>query len=344
MAIKDIYAFPTLIRVTGQLPSPNMWILEKFFREGEVFDTEEVEIQTLKGNKPIAPYVSDLQPGKVVLRTGYTARRYAPVPIKPARVITKNDIKVRAAGESLYNPDSPEARSRKLLAKDIVELNQTIDRRRIQQAAELMFTGKVTQVGEGVSEVIEFDFENSFVLSGTDTWDNAAAKPLEFLAMLRHTILSGNGPTPNVLLCDYDAAVALMRHPEVLKLADNKGVDVGNIDTTLMPDGVTYHGRLRDVGLDVYSYIGTYTDDEGKDVPFVPAGTVAMLAYSSFDTLFAASLLMDSETEQFVMVAQKVASQSWITKSPPQRWLELISRPLPVPDNVNGWAVAKVLA
>ncbi|MBY0088112.1 major capsid protein [Brevibacillus brevis] len=344
MAIKDLYALPTLIRVIGQLPPPSTYILDTFFQDGEPFDTEYVEIQTVKGNKPIAPYVSELQPGKVVLRTGFTAKQYKPALIKPARPITAIDLKVRAAGESLLNPDQPEVRARKLLAKDILDLQDTITRRLVQQASELIFTGKVTQIGEGVNQVIDYDFTNSIVLSGTDLWSNAASDPIKFLAQQRKKIMDANAPTPNIVLADYDAAVALMRHPKILELANNRGVDVGTIDTTLLPDGVTHHGRLRDVGLDVYSYTGTYTDDDGAEKPFIPTGTIAIMSTrDKFTFHYGANVIMDPKSEQFVRVRGKITPQSWVTVEPAQRWLQMLSRPLAVPANVAGWVVAKVL-
>lgn len=344
MAIKDLYALPTLLKVVGQLPRPSTYILDTFFQDGEPFDTETVEIQTYKGSKPIAPYVSELQPGKVILRTGFTASQYKPALIKPARPITAIDLKTRSAGESLINPDQPEVRARKLLARDMIELQDTITRRLVQQASELMFTGKVTQIGEGVNQVIDYDFTNIVTLSGTDLWSNEASDPIKFLAEQRKVVMDANAPTPNIVLADYDAAVSLMRHPKILKLADNKGVDVGNIDTTLLPDGVTYHGRLRDVGLDVYSYTGTYTNDAGQEVPFIPAGTIAIMSTrDKFTFHYGANIIMDPKTEQFVSARGKITPQSWVTIEPAQRWLQMLSRPLAVPANVDGWVVAKVL-
>lgn len=340
----DIYSFPTLLKVVGQLPPPSTYILETFFQDGDPFDTEYVEIQTMKGNKPIAPYVSELQPGKVVARGGFEAKQYKPALVKPSRAITSIDLKVRSAGESLINPDKPEVRARKLLAKDIIDLNDTIIRRRIQQASELLFTGKVTQIGEGISQILDYDFTNKVTLSGTDLWSDPASDPIAFLAARRRAIMDANAPTPNILLADYDAAVALMRHQKVLDLANNRGVDVGTIDTTLLPDGVTHHGRLRDVGLDVFSYTGTYTADDGTEQPFIPAGTIAILSTrDKFTFHYGANVIMDPQTQQFVRVMGQVTPQSWVTIEPAQRWLQLLSRPLPVPANVSGWYVAKVL-
>lgn len=344
MAYKDIYAVPTLLKVIEQAPPSSTYILDTFFQTGESFDTEWVEIQTKKGKKPIAPYVSELQPGKVVLRSGFQAKQYKPALIKPARPITVNDLKVRQAGESLINPESADVRARKLVARDLIDLQDTITRRKVEQAATLMFTGKITQKGEGVDQVIDYDFTNKVVLSGTDLWSNPASDPIAFLSARRKIILDGNAPTPDIVLADYNAAVALMRHPSILALADNRGVDVGNLDTTLLPDGVTYHGRLRDVGLDVYSYTGTYTDDAGVEQPFIPAGHIAMLSTrDKFTFHYGANIIMDPKTEQFVYARGEIIPQTWVTVEPPQRWLQLLSRPLAVPANVSGWYVAKVL-
>lgn len=341
---KSMYSLPTLIKVVGYLPSPDNYILNTFFVDGEPFATEHVEVQTMKGNKPLAPYVSELQPGKVVMRGTGTVKIYTPALVKPARPITLIDIRSRQVGETLYNPTPPDVRARKMLAKDMVELNDSIIRRKIQQGSELIFTGKITQIGEGVSQVIDYDFTNKFTLSGTDLWSDQNSDPIKFLSDRRLAIMASGAPTPNVILADHDAAVALMRHPAILKLADNKGVDIGNIDTRLLPEGVTHHGYLRDVGMDVFSYVGRYTDDDGVEHPFIPAGSIAILSSNDpFTFHYGAITIMEPKTEEFVLVQGQVVPQSWATREPAQRWLQLQSRPLAVPANVDGWAVAKVL-
>ncbi|MDF9845583.1 hypothetical protein M2105_006659, partial [Paenibacillus sp. PastF-1] len=58
---------------------------------------------------------------------------------------------------------------------------------------------------------------------------------------------------------------------------------------------------------------------------------------------YGANVIMDPKTEQFTKVTGQITPQSWVTVEPAQRWLQMLSRPLPVPANVAGWAVAKVL-
>ncbi|OPG98433.1 hypothetical protein B2I21_08770 [Chryseobacterium mucoviscidosis] len=338
----DIYSFPQLMRVVSALPTTSEYITKTFFSDGPVGLTTEIEIQTLRGKNRIAPYVSELQPGKIIARDKFTAEQYSPVPVKPARNITWNDLKVRAAGEMLYNPDSFETRQRKLIAKDMVELNDTIIRRKVEMASQLLFTGKVVQIGEGVKQEIDYKFQNNITLSGQDLWTSAGSDPLSFLANLRIGIMDKNGRTPRILLGDYNAMIALVRHESILKLADNKGLDIGNIDTRLLPDGVTYHGYLKDVGLDLYSYTGNYTDEKGVEHPFIPAGTVVMLPDGKpFEFLYAANPI--AIDEELKLVNTQVVAQVFMERKTAVRTLELQSRPFPVPENIENWAVAKVI-
>ncbi|MCC3379907.1 major capsid protein [Paenibacillus farraposensis] len=339
----DIYSLPQLLRVVGQLPQTSEYILSTFFSDGEVGLTTEIEIQTLKGKHRIAPYVSELQQGKIVLRDAFSAKQYSPVPVKPARNITYHDLKARQAGESLYNPDSVEQRLRKLIARDLVELNDTITRRKIEMASQMIFTGKVMQVGEGVEQELNYGFSNTITLSGKDLWSDPNSDPIKFLAGLRLSIMQKNGQTPRKVVGDYEALIALTRHPAILKLADNKGLTIGNIDTTLLPDGVTYHGFLRDVGLDLYSYTGTFVDDDGVEKPFIPAGTIVLLPEGKpFEFLYAANPVMVGD-DDIRLVNQQVVAQVFADRRTAVRTLELQSRPFPVPLNIENWYVAKVL-
>lgn len=338
----DIYSFPQLVKVVSALPTTSEYITKTFFSEGETGLTTEIEIQTLQGRNRIAPYVSELQSGKILARDKFEAKQYAPVPVKPARNITFNDLKVRQAGELLYAPDSFETRQRKLIAKDMVELNDSIVRRKVEMASQLIFTGKVIQIGEGVEQELDYGFENKKTLSGTDLWSNEASNPIAFLQNLRLAIMQKNGRTPRIVLGAYDAMVALTRHPSILKLLDNKGLDIGNVDTRLLPDGVTYHGYLRDVGVDLYSYTGNYSDEKGVEHPFIPNGTIVMLPDGKpFEFVYGANpVAIDKEMR---LVNLPVVAQVFMDERTAIRTLELQSRPFPVPENIENWYVAKVL-
>jgi hypothetical protein len=343
---RDIYSFPHLFRVVEALPNASTYILDQFFSEGETFETDEIEIQTKKGHKPIAPYVNELLPGKVVLRTGFTAQQYKPALVKPMRVITSIDLKVRQAGESLFNPDNPAVRAQKLLAKDVVELVDTITQRRGEMASSLMFTGKVVQLGEGVSQELDYDFENIYTLSGTDLFSNPAADVQSILSGIKQDVMTKSGRTPRKIFTTFAVGEAIMRHPKVVDIAkinNNAVINVGNLNQVLLPDGVTYHGYLQQIDLHVYSLTASYTNENGVETSFVPAGTLAMLPDGKpFEFAYGANLIM-GDNGAFQYVKAQITPQSWTTKEPAARYLQMLSRPFPIPADVNGWAVAKVL-
>lgn len=348
------YDVPTLLEIMEDLKSPSMYLFNQFTEEGQTFDTQEVEVRTYKGNTPVAPYVSELQEGKVLMRPVGQAETYRPATLKPARIITHVDIQVQSVYENVLNPLSPIERAQQMLAQDIIDLKDSIDRAQIQQVVQLLFTGKITQKGEGIDQQLDYGFQNKMTLSGTDLWDNPDSKPIEKLAQIRRMLMMKNVPTPNVVLGDYDSMVALTRHPDVLALADNNGLDIGRIDITNLPDGVTYHGYLRDPGVDLYSYTGMYsvydqTLNDGKggyrEEEVMPKGNIVVYnSAQKFRWNYGSNLIMNSEAEQFQLVRGKYCPESWVKKQPAARWLQIQSKPLLVPRNIEGWYVVKVLS
>ncbi|CAH1058858.1 major capsid protein [Paenibacillus pseudetheri] len=341
----DILEIPKLVRVVEAFPEDSYYLTDTFTREGEVFTTDEVEIQTKKGHRPLAPYVNELLPGKVVLRTGFTSKTYAPALLKPLRVITRHDLKVKQLGETLLNPKTPEQRYQELIVKDLSDLTDTIHRRKVEQVSGIMFTGKTVQIGEGVSQVLDWGFTNIEVLSGTDLFSNEATNVVEYLTDWVQEVMDKSGRTMRRVLTTAKVARTIVNHPTLLKLIEAKKetLDIGDLNQQILPEGVIYHGYLRQANLQIWSYTNSYSNDEGEDVSYIPDGTLALLPDGQpFEFLYGANLIANKEGD-FVFASEKILPQVLSEIEPPSRKLQLLSRPICVPDNVDGWYVAKVL-
>lgn len=341
----DILEIPKLVRVVEAFPQDSYYLTDTFASEGETFTTDEIEIQTKKGHRPLAPYVNELLPGKVVLRTGFTSKTYQPALLKPMRVITRHDVKVKQAGETLLNPKTPAQRYQELIVKDLAELNDTIDRRKVQQLSEIMFTGKTEQIGEGVSQILDWGFTNIEVLSGTDLFSNSNTNVVEYLSDWVQEVMDKSGRTMRRVLTTAKVARTIVNHPTLLKLIDAKKetLDVGDLNQQILPEGVIYHGYLRQANLQIWSYTNSYTDDEGNEVPYIPEGTLALLPDGKpFEFSYGANLVVNEDGD-FVFAQAKVYPQVLKEDEPPSRKLQLLSRPICVPENVDGWYVARVL-
>ncbi|KHF27314.1 Phage major capsid protein E [Anoxybacillus sp. BCO1] len=102
---------------------------------------------------------------------------------------------------------------------------------------------------------------------------------------------------------------------------------------------MTYIGRIAELGLNIYSYDEWYIDDDGTEKPMVPEKTVTIASSRArFDMLYGAYIDMEMGTMDLPRIPR-----SWVEKDPSTRWVQLISRPLPVPQHVDSIYVATVL-
>lgn len=345
--IHDVLEIPTLIQVLESFPLDSSYLLDSFASEGDIFETEEIEIRTKKGNRPLAPYVNELLPGKVVLRGQWSSKNYRPALLKPMRVITRHDLKVRQSNETVINPKSPEERYEDLIIQDLADLKESIKRRKVQQLAEIMFTGKTIQIGEGVSQQLDWEFDNIEVLSGSSSFADDSFDVVGYLTQKKLEVMRGSGISIRKVLATFDLAQRIVTHPTVLALIDAKKetLDVGNLNQQVdgLPDGVIYHGYLRQAALHIWSYTNSYTDENGNDVDYIPEGTLALLPDGQpFRFDYGANLVMD-EDGQVKLAAAEIYPQVFFQREPIKRELQLLSKPICIPENVNGWYVVKAM-
>ncbi|MCY9511875.1 major capsid protein [Paenibacillus larvae] len=340
----SIYDLRTLISAVRQIPPANTFLGDTLFTESTPFDTEQVEVEFQKGKRKMAPFVSPLLPGKVMDRQGYTTSFFKPALIKPMRAITSIDLNKKLFGQNPFETSSPEERAQELLARDLVELDDYITRREEWMRAQLLFTGKVIQKGDGVDQVLDFDFDNKAVLSGNAVWSNNASDPLGDLGKWRLQVIQKSGITPDVVIMSSDVATAFISNEKVQKALENRRINLANIDPKQLANGVTYHGTITSLGLELYSYDDWYLDDEtDEELPMVPTGTLAIASTRAKFSMHYGAVTIVSKEEEFSTIRGSRVPQSWVTKEPAQRFLQVSSRPLPIPGNSDSWFVAKVL-
>ncbi|PWK16068.1 major capsid protein [Tumebacillus permanentifrigoris] len=348
MAI-NIYTPRTMMGAVRQMMPVNTFLKTTFFGGvAKTFVTEVIDIDYYKGRRKMAPFVSPRLAGKVMERDGFQTQTYKPPLIKPLRPITSEDLKQRGAGENLYATKSPDERALELLAEDMIYLDDSITRREEWMCSQVMFHGKVHMIGEGVDQMLDYGFTNKVTLLGAEKWDSSESDPIEDLEDWRLDIIQKSGITPDTVVMSTDVVRTFVKHPKVKEVMDNLRIKLGQIEPRQLPNGVTYIGSITSLGLDIYSYNEWYLDDETDpanpvEVPMVPAGTVCMASTRVQASIhYGAVTLMDTKSEQFSTYEGERIPDSWVEKNPAQRWLQMNSRPLPVPQNVESWLVAKV--
>ncbi|MFH5187117.1 major capsid protein [Paenibacillus sp. TAB 01] len=345
---KDIslYEPRTLLKAVSLMLPAKTFLRSTFFSKNNTFVTESVDVDYYKGRRKMAPFVSPRLPGQVLARQGFTTKSYKPALIKPKTVLTVGDLNTRLAGENLYSGKSPDERAVELLAQDLATLDDTITRREEWMAAQVLFTGKVDMIGEGVEQTLDYDFTNNLVLTGTEKWDDPSSDPIRRLENLRLTVIQKSGLTPDIAILASDVVPNFRNNPIVQKLFDNRGMNIGKIDPKQLPNGATYIGTVVTTGMDLYSYDEWYLDDETDpenpvEKPMVPNGTV-MIGSTRAQSSMCYGAITLAQGENFVTYEGPRIPDSWMQKDPAARFAQLNSRPLPVPHEVDSWYVCKV--
>ncbi len=93
-------------------------------------------------------------------------------------------------------------------------------------------------------------------------------------------------------------------------MLDLRLVETGQIDPQALPNGVTYIGRIAELGLNIYSYDEWYIDDDGTEKPMVPEKTVTIASSRArFDMLYGAYIDMEMGTMDLPRIPR-----SWVEK------------------------------
>ena len=121
--------------------------------------------------------------------------------------------------------------------------------------------------GEDMSIQFYKGSSNPAVYTPTTDWDKPGADILGDIFAVAE-MLAAKGLPASDLLVSPDVGDAILHDETILKLLDNRNVNVGGIDPQQLPAGVTKIARLNAKGhvVDVLQYSASYTDDEDKEI------------------------------------------------------------------------------
>lgn len=346
----SIYDPRTMGKVISRMAPVRTFFKSTFFRNVETFVTETVDVDYKKGNRKLAPFVHRRIGGKTVPNTGYETKIYTPPLIAPDKVTSVDNRLKRQAGENPFSGRTPAERAVVKMAADFHELDEMITRREEWMCAQVIFTGSIPVIGEGIEETISFDFTNNeTITTAAKKWNNAGSDPIADLKRWRKIVQKNGFVNCDICIMADDVAEAFVNHEKVRKLLDTRGYDLATIKPRELPNGVTYVGTIHGEGLDIYTYSEWFLDDwtdpsAPKQKPLVPDGELALLSTAAeYSMYYGATTLIDKKTEEFYTVEGARVPDSWAERKPARRFLQLNSNPLPVPHEVDSWFVAKVL-
>lgn len=293
----------------------------------------------------MAPFVSPRRGGKIMKRDGFHTNTIHCPKLAPETILTVDDISKRAFGENVYSQDTPKQRRDKLLAQDLNDLQESIERRKEWMARQVVLDGgfDVADEEDGVNIHVDYGFTNKEVLLGDNMWFSEKADPDELLLEKRLEILKASGVCPDMIIGDAKTIRLYLNHPKVQKNADILNVKDARIEPRIIDDNITFYGRISSLDMDIYSYDEWFINDEtGKEEPMIPHGTIIIASSRGIGKWHYGAVTQVEPESGFQTYEAEIVPRYTIDEKNDLETLRETSRPIPVPDDVDSWAVLVV--
>ena len=351
----DIFATHTMLAAVQQINPLHTFLRDRYFPTNDstdLFATEDVLVEYRDGSKKLAPFVAPRKGGVTVLREGYTMERYTPPYIAPKRSLTADDLKKKGFGEALFSNLTPAQRQGALMMKDFEEMDIMIARREEAMAAETLLTNGcimkhiADDKAEGEEMSIQFydGAENTAQYTPDKDWDAADADIIGDIYAVCE-MLAAKGLGSSDLIVSPDVGTAILSNETILKLLDNRNINIGGVDPAELPNGVTKIARLNCKGhvVDVLQYSESYTNDAGENVNYITNGKAIVTAPGCGRTLYGAVTQVEQADGEFHTYTAKRVPKYYSDAKGNTRELYLTSCPLCIPNNKNAWYVINAI-
>lgn len=355
MSATTSFPFSTtdLIQVVPTLKRSQKFLLDSFFPNIKMSDTEYVAIDIDVGLRRMSPFVSPLVEGKLVEQRRYQTNIYKPAYIKDKRAPDLRKPVMRQIGERIGGGDlSGAEREMANINFEMADQIDMLDRRLEWMAAQTLSTGKLTVTGEGFpTEVIDFgrDASLSVALTGNNRWgivanfdaDGRDPVPTLSIETWQHQIMKLSGgvakdivftTTPWLAFLNAKGVQGAIYYPKLGESGNtvNNGPQIAR--------GAQYKGRWGQY--DLWLYNDWFIDDNGVEQPMLVDGTVLMSGPDLMGTRAFGQILDPA----FNYAALPYAPKTWVENDPAQRILLMQSSPLVIPSRVNASFAANVCA
>lgn len=342
---KDTFS---LMQAVERMKTPASFLLDTFFPQvPAVATSKKIAVETRKRGRTLAPFVSRGASGVNVKRAGSKIALYEAPMMGPRTVIDPEQLDQRAFAENIVSTMTPAQRAAQMQAEDLSYLQGTIINRKNKMAADLLTTGKCkiegyADDGETV-QVDEIDFEFEQDITPTTTWDQAGADIYGDLKMASEKIQENAGIVPTVLVVGKNVEKYILDNASInkmLAIPNRENMSMFSFAPEYLSPQVRYVGRIISLNIDVYAYLETYQDDEGKVKSFI-GDDAAVLGVPGRGRQQHAAVTLLNDDNQFTTYAGIYVPYYYANKATQELTLSVYSRCVLIPETIDDWATIK---
>jgi len=324
----DRYATEVLQAVVRELQgNMSSWLLDTFFPSSPTFNTEQVSWDVDLGKeRRLAPFVSPLVAGQVRRKDGYRTDTLTPAYIKEKRTVDPNRPFKRLPGEPTGGDLSPAEREDRILREELQDALDEWQNRLIHMAVDVLLDARITIAGEGYPTT-EVDFgrdpELTISKASGSKWGETGVDPLQDIETWATLVQDKSGRHPTRVIMDPKAWRVFRAQDSVQKLLETRRGSTSRAETGPGAErGPQFKGQIGE--FEIWVFQDWYTDDAGTNQYLLPDNTV-MMPSTDIEGARLFGAIRDAELGY---PETDVATKSWMTQDPGQRWVMIQSAPM----------------
>lgn len=330
------------------------YLRDTFFNTTVLSKAKFVSFDLLpNGDHGMAPFVNRRVGGKRIELQGFSNKMYEPPVVGNYFTVTPEDGFMRAPGRTEYDLAGPKSYLQEQIARGLRRIENKISRREEWMCAQALINGHIEVSGDGVSDDILFwsqlpeNEQPKTTLATLWTANGVTAlNVIEDLNEIVDKVVMSSGLTPTKIICGKNVINALRKILGESKLLDSRNVDMGSIAPQALPNGVRRLGYLADPGLEIYSYIARYEDEESGTIhPMIPDDKILFVS-PEIDTIMAyggIAIGWKDDGEPDIKPGTRFSFERPHDSLEQGRSIFLQSAPLPIVQSTNGFHVLKAV-
>lgn len=338
----DVFTTRQLVKLVEDIRRPRTFLLDTFFPEVQIFDTEVIDFDLLTSGRKLAPFVSPLVAGKPRKERGFVTKTFKPAYVKPKTPIKIGGAMKRRPGERIAGARTPQERHDDAVMEALEDHLDEITRRKEWMAASALDTGTVIVEGEDFPKQ-EVDFGRHADLTVTltlgDRWGQAGINVLDTIEAWAQKVQDISGAVSNQVVMDPKAWQIARADEAFLKLLDNRRQATGNVELGPVTAPLTGARSVGNIGdFDFWVYQEVYEDEAGVAQKLLPDYTV-FLGGAQIEGVQAHGAIQDPRAG---LAAMEAYPSNWVENDPPLEFAMTQSAPLVIPSRVNASFRARV--
>lgn len=327
----DFYSTSVIREVRSSFGRKENWLVDMFFKKKTTVSDENIILELKKGHNNAAPFISDVENGRVIKEKGRVSNVIKAPSIGVETPLTAKDVFMRVVGGSQQGGLTLAQRYSNRVAEILAEQERAIVNKEELIVAQFLTTGKVTSLDGEHPVEIDYQMPTIETLTAGNKWGEANVDIFGSIRKYVDNAEKKSGEVVNTVVIGERSAGKILNNPDLDKRLDVKNKSEAILSVIAMYPGIRYLGRL-DGKIDIFSFNKQITNAKNEVVDLIPAN-IMIGGPTDGEMLFAP--IIDFEEE--AIYEEMRHTRNTVSKTGKQKVISTESRPVLQPLDLSAY-------